>query len=750
MKTTRAAFGLAAFLLLFGVADAGQRTENLWKDIFRKYAGESLVCLQDKLVVDAEYTGDVQRRDVSDTERGGLQSDRSAELALGSKYTTINRYTKKYAILDEAGAARMREYVIPYWAGQAIAHHSAEVVDGDGKRVEMPQGHIEVRTAYPDQGEIYHRVKDLVFKFEGVPVPSVVIMNYTIEGEEAFGYTDRLFTAPVPTYRQEMQYNFPMGFLAQSDWWQRSLMTYRAVPPEEQTVQAARGEMNQWFWTYKNVKPSEPEPFAAPIADLAPRVLFSPNFEQNWVKLVNWYAEGIDQVLTLGGSERMLRGPAREAIENYEEARRADAERRAALQAALLAPPTDTLGTEEEGLLEEDDGLLEEGSEEEAAPAPAPEIELPPLTDKEKIAAIYKYVQESYESFDIPLGRDGFIPNRPVDVQGLDRIASKDLAVMLLGMLHLAGVDAKYAVVSTADHGLVRTEYPALLQFNRALVVARADGQTFFLDAGDDVAGIDDPAWSIEGRAVLLIDKIAEGGTPEWIPVPIAGSRVNTLSMLGNLEYDADAGVLRKETDVSCRGEMSRIFRDRFYARGSEAGAEGRRVWLANNFPAGSTAANWDEKRGLTNGADYQFSFDLIYPSDMWTVRGDSLILGGEIFASLHPVQEFDIGTERRNPIRLRFAARGQDETRFMIPEGYYFTSLPENLSWRSPIGSVSIEFNAWPDEIQCTLEYEIDEAEISAEQAPKLREMFDQFDRLRNARVVLIKKADVEEEGGA
>ncbi|MFH1279304.1 MAG: DUF3857 domain-containing protein, partial [Candidatus Eisenbacteria bacterium] len=203
-KMTRVALGLAAFLLLFGAADGGQRTENLWNDISRKYAGQSLVCLQDKLVVDAEYTGDVQRRDVSDTERGGLSSDRSAEVALGSKYTTINRYTKKFAVLDEAGAAAMREYVVPYWAGQVIAHHSAEVVNREGKRVEMPGDLIEVRSAYPEEGEIYQRVKDLVFRFDGIPVPCVLILNYTLEGEEAFGYTDRLFAAPVPTYLQEM------------------------------------------------------------------------------------------------------------------------------------------------------------------------------------------------------------------------------------------------------------------------------------------------------------------------------------------------------------------------------------------------------------------------------------------------------------------------------------------------------------------------------------------------------------------
>ncbi|MFH1279902.1 MAG: DUF3857 domain-containing protein, partial [Candidatus Eisenbacteria bacterium] len=742
--------GPAAFLLLFGAADGGQRTEGLWNDIFRKYAGESLVCLQDKIVVDAEYTGDVQRRDVSDTERGGLQADRSAEVALGSKYTTINRYSKKFAVLDAAGAERMREYVVPYWAGQVITHHSAEVVDREGKRVDMPADMIEVRTAYPDEGEIYHRVKDLVFRFEGVPVPCVLLLNYTIEGEEAFGFTDRLFAAAQPTYLQEMQYNFPIGFLAQSAWWERALMTYRAEQPDEQKVASAKGEMNQWFWTYKNVRPLEPEPFSSPVADRAPRILFSPNFEQNWVKLVNWYAKEVDQVLTLGGSDRVLRGPARDAIVDYEALRKAEAERKAALRAVLLAPEDDTLAVEEEeGLLGEEEGLLEEegGAEAEAAP----EVELPPLTDKDKIAAIYKYVQETYETIDIPLGRDGFIPNRPVDVQNLDRIAAKDLALVLVGMLRLAAIEADYAIVSTVDHGLVRTDYPALLQFNRALVVARADGETFLLDPGDHVGGVEDPSWAVEGQAVLVIHEIEEGGIPEWLQIPISGSRANTLSIRGDLVYDTETGVFRKETDVSCRGEMNRLFRERFYAGGSGESAEARRIWLANNFPEGVTAGNWDENRGFTNDDDYEFSFDLTYPSNLAMTKGDSLILSGSVFASLGPAQRFDAGKEeRRNPIRFRFAERGKDETRFLLPEGYAYASLPEPVRWRAPFGTVKIEFNGWQDEIECVLEYEIDEPELGAEQAPMLQKFFDQFPLLGNLRVVLLKKAEVDEEGGA
>lgn len=749
---TRVVLGMAAFLLLFGSVGAGQRTEKLWQDINRKYSGQSLACLQDKLVVDVEYTGEVQRRDVSDTDRGGLQADRSAELALGSRYTTINRFTKKFAVLDEAGAERMREYVVPYWAGQVIAHHSAEVVDREGKPVSTMADAIQVVPAYPEASEIYQRIKNLVFRFEDLPVPCVVILNYTIEGEEAFGYSDRIFAAPIPTYSEEMQYNFPMSFLAQSPWWNDSVKILRAADPVRKTVMSAKGEMNQWFWNYKNLKPVEPEPYAAPLEDNAPRVLISPNFEQNWTKLVNWYAEGLDQVLTKGGSDRVLRGPAREAIEQYEAARKAEAERKAAeaaaAEAALSAEGDDAAG--DGGLLPDDSGglLPDDGGAVAAEEAAPPEVELPPLTDKDKIIALYQYIQKTYGVIDIPLGRDGYIPNRPVDVSGLEQIATNDLALMLLGMLRLADIDADYGVVSTADHMDLRPEWKALVQFNHPVVLARDGGDTYILDPADKASGIEDPPYTIEGQLVLVIRTIPEGETPEWVPVPVAVSSRNSWVAAEKVEYDTTAGLFRKSVDLSCRGELNRVFRERFYVQGSEAGQVAKREWLRSNFPDGVEITGWDENRGLTNDDNYEFSFDVAFPASFVEVKGDTMILSGAIFGVMGAVQRFNVDPEeRQNGIRLYFEERGKEETMFTVPAGYAVASLPDELRWRAPFGSVRATYDQWEDMIEYAMEYEIEETMIDENVAEQLQQMFDQFSRNAAQKIVLVK---VTEEGGA
>ncbi|RPJ46473.1 MAG: DUF3857 domain-containing protein [Candidatus Latescibacterota bacterium] len=720
---TRAGGVLAAFLLLFGAANAGQKTEKFWDDLLRKYEGESLACLLDNVVIDVEYTGEVARRDVSDTERGGLDASRAASLALGSRYTTINRYTKQFAILNEAGAAAMREFVVPYWVGQKLTHHSMEIVDRQGKKVPVPADRIEARSAFPHEAEVYRSIKVLVYKLDDPPVPCVVTFHYTIEGEEAFGFQDRVFASALPTYRMEMTYNFAQAYLAQNPWWQDALNTVRTPPdqPVTKTISSAKGEMYQYLWQFKNLKAAAPEPFAAPISDQAPRVYFSPNFESNWEKLLDWYAEGLDPVLEPGDGQRVLSGPVRDALSQFEAARNAELAKQFA-ETALK----DTVAAD--------------------SAAPAPVFVPEPLTEKEKIAAVFAYVQERYDVLDVPLGRGGYFPHRPAEVFEVTRLASQDIAGVLVSMLRLAELDADFAVAATTDFGQTLVDYPSLSQFNRALAVARTpDGEVYFLDATEKAAGIEDAPASLEGQWVLPITR----GAPEWLAVPMSTVARNAWLVQGRVLLDS-TGAVRKKIEVTCHGELNRLFREKFYAGGGAAAEEARRVWIEQNFPKGTIVRNWVDERGLTKDEDYKFTFDAIFPSDLVTARGDTLVLSGAIFGAIHPVQLFAVSADRELPIRLRFEERGEERSIFSLPVGWEIVSIPEDHQYKKPFGLVDTDYGRREGDVTYAMEYRIEETEKPVEAAGQVREYFEQFPKNADRRIVIRKLPPVEEEGGA
>jgi len=588
----------------------------------------------------------------------------------------------------------------------------------------VPADRIQVRSAYPDAGEIYQRVKDLVFRLEDLPIPCVVTLHYTVEGEEAFGFQDRVFASRLPTYRMEMSYNFPQSYAMQNPWWSNALKSLRIQDPEQKSTATARGEVFQWIWRQKNLRPAVREPFAPPLGDVMPRIVFSPNFEANWSKVLEWYAEGVTQALTLGGSDRILRGLAREAIESYEAAKQV--ERRVA----------------EEALRGGEAGSLPgEGAEEGMADSMSAPPSEEPTTQREEIAAIYRYVQDRYEVLDLPLGRDGYFPNRPVDVFDLPEIAPKDLAGILVGMLRVAEVEADFAIVSTNEHGAVRTEFPALLQFDRALAVARSEGDVFFLDPTDKAAGIEDPAASIEGQMVLVV---RAGDEPEWLPVPVSSSSRNGWALEGELSRD-ESGAWKKSIECVGRGEANRVFRERFYVGGDERGEETRRVWAGQNFPAGCALGDWADTRGLTNEEDYRFRGTIAYPAELVEERGDTLVLSAALFGRSVPLQYFAVGDARSLPIRFAFEERGEEKTRFRVPEGYAVVSLPEEQEYRKPFGKVHMTFSRFEGTIEYLMEYTLDETELPVEAAPQLREMFDQFLANEGKTIILRKRSEEE-----
>jgi hypothetical protein len=505
-----------------------------------------------------------------------------------------------------------------------------------------------------------------------------------------------------------MTYNFPQSYVMQNPWWQSALKSLRIAQPTQKSIASAKGEMFQWVWQYKNLKPSRPEPYAPPLADIAPRVGFSPNFECDWAKMMDWYSAGVGQSLAAAGNERVLRGPTREALDLFIAAKKAEA--------ARLAPPPDTTRAADSA----------------AAVAPPPEQ---PLTDKEKIAAIYRYVQEHYEVIDIPLGRGGYFPNRPGDVIALPRIATKDLTGLLVDMLRLASIDADFAIVSTRDHGEVRPDFPSLTQFNRAIALARAEGEIYFLDPTDKSAGIEDPPAGIEGQAVLVVRK----GAPEWYSVPMSSAYRNRWAVAGELAK-SESGALVKKTEVECDGEIGTVFRDRFYARGGERGEEARRIWAEQNLPANVVARNWLDTRGLTNDEPYRFVWELEYPAGMAEERGDTLVLSGALFGRMLPAQYFGLEGVRQKAIRFLFEEAGEERTTFRIPEGWALVSVPEDREFRKPFGKVSFSYVRDGDSIEYLMEYSLDETDIPVEAASQVKEMFDQFRTNADAKVVLRK----------
>ncbi|MEN0055374.1 MAG: DUF3857 domain-containing protein [Mucilaginibacter sp.] len=105
-------------------------------------------------------------------------------------------------------------------------------------------------------------------------------------------------------------------------------------------------------------------------------------------------------------------------------------------------------------------------------------------TDMDKAQAIYSYLQKWYKWNDyIGIGSaDGI--KRAMDAH-TGSVA--DINLSLITALNSAGINTEAVLLSTREHGNINMLYPVLSDFNYVVAKANIDGNTYYLDASDQL-----------------------------------------------------------------------------------------------------------------------------------------------------------------------------------------------------------------------------------------------------------------------
>lgn len=154
----------------------------------------------------------------------------------------------------------------------------------------------------------------------------------------------------------------------------------------------------------------------------------------------------------------------------------------------------------------------------------------------DKVAAIYSYIKQN-------VAWDG--TSRKYPSKSLRKIVeekkgnSADLNLLLVAMLQRAELDAAPFLISTRDHGFIRTESPAAQQFNYVLAYVQLNEKYLLLDATNPSLPINVlPANCLNGQGYLVSDK---GG---WIKIHSSAKSKSVL--VGNLMMQTDGKLAGK------------------------------------------------------------------------------------------------------------------------------------------------------------------------------------------------------------
>ncbi len=311
------------------------------------------------------------------------------------------------------------------------------------------------------------------------------------------------------------------------------------------------------------------------------------------------------------------------------------------------------------------------------------------ITDKDKIEAVFYWVQENIRYIAFEDGIAGFKPESCNKVFESRYGDCKGMANLTAQMLRVLGYDARLTWIGT-NHIAYDYSIPSLVVDNHMICTVILDGKRYFLDPTEDFIGFGDYAHRIQGRPVMI-----EDGDSNFI-----------LDKIPDLPASRNTYTRREKLAISGNQLVGKV---------NETYKGESKTWLLRNYNLSkSDRRDVNLERFLTNeninvqisnvkhsGFDnrernIEFSYDY--------VLNNALIKHNNVMF-INPEQSFDyadmdIDTSRLRDIAFSFKSDYDSETRISLPKGAKVNHLPKAINATSNYFNVSLSYELEGNEI--------------------------------------------------
>ncbi len=169
-------------------------------------------------------------------------------------------------------------------------------------------------------------------------------------------------------------------------------------------------------------------------------------------------------------------------------------------------------------------------------------------TDRDKIKAIYYWVQDNIRYIAYEDGYSGYIPATAQDVLAKKYGDCKGMANLLTEMLKSAGYNAHFTWIGTRRLPYSQS-MPALCVNNHAICTLNFEGKDYFLDGTESYEPFSENAFRIQGKEVM----IAMGDKYEIKKVPETGAADNRITTAADFTL-TDNNTLKGKVKVTITG----------------------------------------------------------------------------------------------------------------------------------------------------------------------------------------------------
>lgn len=341
----------------------------------------------------------------------------------------------------------------------------------------------------------------------------------------------------------------------------------------------------------------------------------------------------------------------------------------------------------------------------------------------ELIRALTTWVTREIRYVGLEFGIHGYRPYRTDEVFSRRFGDCKDKATLLVTLLSLAGVDAQVVLTRTRKQGRLDGALPTLALFDHAIVwlpsrlqlvdptaIHHGLGELPREDQGAQILVLRDQADTTPDLELSAIDPASRNG--------IVGRYAVTLDRLGRGGLSAQ---------VSMLGINAPLYRSMLL----EPATRSKRMEevLNRRYPGLSLSS-----LEVSDPADHHRPVDLVFTAEI--PRLASRADGGQGLQIPRPagvdgqLERLAPDAVRHLPLLLGPPMRWHLRFRYVFPEGYRATRLPEGGEGQSRFGHYRVVWSADGHAIDVETELELTVDQVSAADYPALRSFLEAFDR--------------------
>ena len=307
------------------------------------------------------------------------------------------------------------------------------------------------------------------------------------------------------------------------------------------------------------------------------------------------------------------------------------------------------------------------------------------LTEEEKVKKIFYWVQENIKYIAFEDGMRGLIPHNGAYVCEKRFGDCKDMASILVNMMHHAGIKGHFTWIGTRDIPYDYTDLPSPLVDNHMIATYISNGIPYFLDATAQYSPFDMPSSMIQGKQALIALNEQEYRIERVQEVPKEKSME-----LDSSSFSLESGLIKGKGNLSMSG-YAKVFNAYRLNRTSEKEIK---EYLTKLLERGSNKFYLD-KYSLEHLQDLDKPVRIGYE---FSVADYYREVGNEIYLNMHLDKSFHksfIDRDRKLALENEYKFTKKSISVLEIPHNYLPEHLPADDSFSNDFFGYSIKYRS-------------------------------------------------------